>query len=74
MATPGPQTDTREGSVANLASAANQQLKAAGVDTEVMATRAGELQQMVKDEIAARPLQAVGIAAFLGFLCGMRRH
>ena len=67
-------TDHREGTVANLATAANQQLKAAGVDTDVMASRAGELQQMVKDEIAARPFQAIGIAAFLGFLCGIRRH
>ena len=57
----------------DFASAANQQLKAAGVDTSVMANRAGELQQMIKDEIAARPFQAIGVAAFLGFLCGLRR-
>lgn len=64
---------TMRDNIADLAGAANQQLKAAGVDTDVMAGRAGELRQMVRDEIAARPFQALGLAAFLGFLCGLRR-
>ncbi|CEJ14488.1 AI-2 transport protein TqsA [bacterium YEK0313] len=68
-----PSETTMRDNIADLAGAANQQLKAAGVDTDVMASRAGELQKMVRDEIAARPFQALGVAAFLGFLCGLRR-
>lgn len=67
-------SEETESTVAQLASTANRQLKAAGVDTEVMASRAGELQQMIKDEIAARPFQALGIAAFVGFLFGLTRR
>lgn len=54
-------------------SSATGQLKAAGIDTERMASRAGELTQMIKDEIATRPFQAVMAAAFVGFLYGSRR-
>lgn len=64
---------TMRDNIADLASTTSQHLKAVGVDTDVMASRAGELQRMVRDEIAARPFQALGLAAFLGFLCGLRR-
>jgi ElaB/YqjD/DUF883 family membrane-anchored ribosome-binding protein len=69
-------TDTRtrdSAGVTDFANAANQQLKAAGVDTQVMASRAGDLGKMIKDEIAARPWQAVGIAAAVGFIYGLTR-
>jgi ElaB/YqjD/DUF883 family membrane-anchored ribosome-binding protein len=66
--TMNPQTGASD-----LASAAQSQLKAVGVDTDVMASRAGELQRMLKDEITSRPFQSLAIAAFLGFLYGMRR-
>lgn len=59
--------------VADFASTAQTQLKAAGVDTEVMANRAGELQRMLRDEITSRPFQALAVAAFVGFLYGLRR-
>lgn len=64
---------TSDTTVGDLAGAAQNQLKAVGVDTEVMASRAGDLQKMLRDEIAARPFQALALAAFAGFLCGIRR-
>ncbi|MBX9992302.1 hypothetical protein [Phreatobacter oligotrophus] len=59
--------------VSDLASAASSQLKAVGVDTDVMANRAGDLQRMLRDEITSRPFQSIALAAFVGFLYGMRR-
>ena len=38
-----------------------------------MANRAGELQRMLRDEIASRPFQALAVAAAIGFLYGLRR-
>lgn len=73
MASSTSREQSTESSVAQFATTANQQLKAAGVDTEVMVNRAGELQQMLKDEISARPFQAIAIAAFVGFVWGLRR-
>lgn len=73
MATNRMQDDTTEGAVAQFATTANRQLKAAGVDTGIMASRAGELQKMLTDEIAARPFQALAAAALVGFICGLRR-
>ncbi len=67
------QTTHSGASVTDFASAAQTQLKAAGVDTEVMANRAGELQRMLRDEIASRPFQALAVAAVIGFLYGLRR-
>jgi ElaB/YqjD/DUF883 family membrane-anchored ribosome-binding protein len=64
---------TATASVSDFASAAQTQLKAAGVDTGMMATRAGELQRMLRDEIASRPFQALAVAAAIGFLYGLRR-
>lgn len=52
---------------------ATSQLKAAGIDTDRMASRAGELTQILKDEVSARPLQAMMVAAFVGYICGSRR-
>lgn len=66
-------TMNQQSGVSDLASAASSQLKAVGVDTDMMASRAGELQRMLKDEITSRPFQSLAIAAFLGFLYGMRR-
>jgi ElaB/YqjD/DUF883 family membrane-anchored ribosome-binding protein len=65
--------EAAESTVAQFATTANRQLKAAGVDTGVMANRAGDLQKMITDEIAARPFQALAAAALVGFILGMRR-
>lgn len=49
-------------------------LKAYGVDTDVMAEaateRVSELQQMIMDEVRARPLRALGWAAAAGVVFG----
>ncbi|QCK87559.1 hypothetical protein E8L99_18235 [Phreatobacter aquaticus] len=58
---------------ADTAKAARAQLKNAGIDTDVMASRAGELGTMLKAEIAAKPFQAVGIALVVGFIYGLTR-
>ncbi|MGX1787020.1 hypothetical protein ACWIGM_09800 [Bosea sp. NPDC055332] len=52
----------------------SDRLKAYGVDTDVMAEaateRASELQQMIMDEVRARPLRALGWAAAAGVVFG----
>jgi ElaB/YqjD/DUF883 family membrane-anchored ribosome-binding protein len=73
MAVNRTREDEVESTVAHFATTANQQLKAAGVDTQVMANRAGDLQKMLTDEIAARPFQALALAALVGFIFGLRR-
>lgn len=73
MAVNRDREDEVESTVAQFATTANRQLKAAGVDTQVMASRAGDLQKMLVDEIAARPFQALAAAALVGFVLGMRR-
>jgi hypothetical protein len=49
-------------------------LKAYGVDTDVMTEaateRVGELQQMIMDEVRARPLRALGWAMAAGVVFG----
>ncbi|AZO82009.1 MULTISPECIES: hypothetical protein [unclassified Bosea (in: a-proteobacteria)] len=49
-------------------------LKAYGVDTDVMAEaateRVSELQQLIMDEVRARPLRALGWAAAAGVVFG----
>jgi ElaB/YqjD/DUF883 family membrane-anchored ribosome-binding protein len=53
---------------------ASDRLKAYGVDTDVMAEaateRVSELQQMIMDEVRARPLRALGWAAAAGVVFG----
>lgn len=56
-----------------MGGSAASQLKAAGIDTDKMASRAGDFAQMVRDEVAARPFQAVMAAAFVGFVWALRR-
>jgi len=55
--------------------ATTQRLKNYGVDTEVMAEaateRVSELQQMIMDEVRARPLRALGWAAAAGVVFGV---
>ena len=70
--TSNPTRSTTE-SIAEFATGANKQLKAAGVDTDKMANRAGDLSELIKNEIIARPFQAVGLAAFIGFVWGVTR-
>ncbi|MGL4291282.1 MAG: hypothetical protein ACRCVA_33330 [Phreatobacter sp.] len=57
-----------------IASNVNQKLKAAGVDTDVMVKaakgQASELQRLVSEELQARPLRALGIAAAIGLVVG----
>ena len=67
------ETESAESTVAQFATTANRQLKAAGVDIELRASRAGELQKIITDEIAARSFQALAAAALVGFILGMRR-
>lgn len=58
-----------------LAGQVNTKLKEAGVDTEVLATAAKEqmteLQRLVGEELKARPMRALGIAAAVGFVFGI---
>jgi ElaB/YqjD/DUF883 family membrane-anchored ribosome-binding protein len=60
---------------ADLADAVSTRLKTVGVDTEVMANlakgQASELQRMIGDELRARPLRALGIAAAIGVFVGL---
>ena len=55
-----------------LAGQVNTKLKEVGVDTEVLATAAKdqvtELQRLVGEELKARPMRALGIAAAVGFV------
>lgn len=54
--------------------AMSHRLKAYGVDTDVMAEaaseRVSELQQMIMDEVRARPLRALGWAMAAGVVLG----
>ena len=58
-----------------LAGQVNAKLKEAGVDTEVLASAAKEqvteLQRLIGDELRARPVRALGIAAAVGFVFGI---
>jgi len=67
----GGQASERSGS--GLGSA-TQHLKEYGVDTDVMTERATErvteLQQLIMDEVRARPLRALGWAAAAGVIFG----
>lgn len=60
---------------ADLADAVTSRLKTVGVDTEVMANmakgQASELQRMIGDELRARPMRALGIAAAIGVVVGL---
>lgn len=53
----------------------NHKLKAVGVDTDVMKDAAKEqvsdLQKLIADELKARPLRTLGIAAGVGLLVGL---
>ncbi|QCI67785.1 hypothetical protein [Phreatobacter stygius] len=66
--------DTVVRNAEELAANVNQKLKAAGVDTDVMVKaakgQASELQRLVADELKARPLRALGIAAAIGLVVG----
>ena len=58
---------------ADTAKQARTQLKHAGIDTDVMASRAGELGEMIKAEIAAKPFRAISWALAAGFIYGITR-
>ncbi|WP_204305894.1 hypothetical protein, partial [Stenotrophomonas maltophilia] len=66
--------DTVMRNAEEIASNVNQKLKAAGVDTDVMVKaakgQASELQRLVSEELQARPLRALGIAAAIGLVVG----
>jgi ElaB/YqjD/DUF883 family membrane-anchored ribosome-binding protein len=57
------------------AEAVSTRLKSAGIDTDVMTDAARrqttELQRMVAEELQARPLRALGIAAAVGAVLGI---
>jgi ElaB/YqjD/DUF883 family membrane-anchored ribosome-binding protein len=59
----------------DLADSVSSKLKTVGVDTEVMANlakdQASELQRLIGDELRARPMRALGIAAALGVVVGL---
>lgn len=58
-----------------LAQNVSERLKSVGVDTDVIASaakdRASELQKLISDELHARPLRSLGIAAAIGVLFGI---
>lgn len=58
-----------------VAETVSAKLKAVGVDTDVMVDaakgQASELQRLIAEELRARPLRALGIAAALGLVVGM---
>lgn len=60
---------------AELADAVSSRLKTVGVDTEVMANvakdQATELQRLLGEELRARPMRALGIAAAVGVFVGL---
>lgn len=59
----------------DLADAVSSRLKTVGVDTQVMTDlakdQASELQRMIGDELRARPMRALGIAAAIGVFVGL---
>jgi ElaB/YqjD/DUF883 family membrane-anchored ribosome-binding protein len=59
----------------DLADAVSSRLKTVGVDTEVMANmakdQASELQRLLGEELRARPMRALGIAAAVGVFVGL---
>ena len=67
--------DTVARGASDLAEAVTSRLKTVGVDTEVMANmakgQASELQRMIGDELRARPMRALGIAAAVGVFVGL---
>lgn len=52
----------------------SEKLKTVGVDTDAMLSaaksQAGELQKLLADELRARPLRALGLAAAAGLILG----
>lgn len=58
-----------------IAGQVNSKLKDVGVDTDVLASAAKEqvteLQRLIGDELRARPMRALGIAAAVGFAFGV---
>ncbi len=62
-------------SASDAVTTVSDKLKAVGVDTDAMATaakdQATELQKMLSEELRARPLRALGIAAALGVVVGL---
>lgn len=61
--------------VTDMAGTVSNKLKTVGVDTDVMVTaakdQASELQRLIGDELRARPLRALSIAAALGVVVGL---
>jgi ElaB/YqjD/DUF883 family membrane-anchored ribosome-binding protein len=61
--------------VSEAAGQVNERLKEVGVDTDVLVNsakeQASELQRMIGDELRARPMRALGIAAAVGFIFGI---
>ena len=58
----------------DLAATVSEKLRSVGVDTDRMVDaakkQAGDLESMIIDEIRARPLRAVGLAAAVGLFVG----
>jgi ElaB/YqjD/DUF883 family membrane-anchored ribosome-binding protein len=62
-------------SASDLANGVADKLKNVGVDTDVMVNaakdQASELQRMIGEELRARPMRALGVAAVLGVFVGL---
>lgn len=58
-----------------MADTVSSRLKSAGVDTDAMVSAAKdkttELQRIIADELQARPMRALGIAAAIGLVFGL---
>ena len=69
------ETSDEAGDGEGTVTAINQTLKNFGVDTDVMSEAAKEkatdLQALIAEELKARPLRALGVAAGVGLFLGL---
>jgi ElaB/YqjD/DUF883 family membrane-anchored ribosome-binding protein len=67
--------DSMSRSASEMADTVSTKLKTVGVDTDVMVNaakdQASELQRILTDEMRARPMRALGIAAAVGVFVGL---
>lgn len=67
--------DNLANKASDVADTVSTKLKTVGVDTDVMVTaakdQATELQRMLAQELQARPMRALGVAAAVGLFVGL---
>jgi ElaB/YqjD/DUF883 family membrane-anchored ribosome-binding protein len=67
--------DSAKRQAGEVADTVSTKLKSAGIDTEVMVDaakdRAAEWQRLLSEELQARPMRALGIAAAVGVFVGL---